>query len=355
MVMARTNRIYHYHVQLSFKGVGAAAKIGRKTSGYTGALAYQDTFIFYNKKCNLVLSRSKKYDDGTILSNINNTVNSQIIKALLCYYAITQDFPTVDNISIIRKQMVAPDYTYAETVDLIQPIVSKVPRTLVCNPNIIDGLLDDNPRGQALRISMSYWLKGIASDDVYYKFEHLWRAFNRLYMYYGKQPKEFDNMVLMRGFIINHSHLFPKSIAVTNSYSDAQLLDFRWSRMILNDYDTPNKTSALAAFVCRYHDGRIMRVLREKLVCRNDNLIAAGLLSKVNNHISLHTTDTVDAELVTLIAIKYAYFVRNKMFHGEVIDGTFRIRNNNLDAEIQKLNALLEVLVMEIMENYQHL
>ena len=72
----------------------------------------------------------------------------------------------------------------------------------------------------------------------------------------------------------------------------------------------------------------------------------------IDNHINNNLHTTVDAELVTLIAIKYSYFVRNKLFHGETADGTFKVKSNNLDNEMKRLNSLLEVLVMELMENY---
>lgn len=55
-----------------------------------------------------------------------------------------------------------------------------------------------------MRIALSYWLKGIASKEKYYKFDHLWRAYNRLFMYQGNTSKEVDCMSKMRIFIINN-------------------------------------------------------------------------------------------------------------------------------------------------------
>ena len=269
----KTNRIYHYHVSITFKGEGTSTRVGRKTSGYSSAHPYLDTLVFYQKSCHLVLSRTKKYEDGTILSNTNNSINTQIIKALLCYYSITSDFPVIDKMTIIRKRVGTADYSYSEANTFIQPLVSKVSRTLKCKPLIVDGMIENNQRGQALRIAMSYWLKGISSDDIYYKFEHLWRAFDRLFLYQGDKPTDHENMVIIRKFILNNSRVFPKSINITNSYSEEKLLSYRWVRMILNDYDTQKKTSALVDFVERYHDGRIMRLFQQKLACRNDYLI----------------------------------------------------------------------------------
>lgn len=354
--MDKTSRIYHYHITIDFKGIGPTNRIGRKYSGYTGKHSYKDTFLFFARRCSMVLSRTKAFNDGEILSHANNSINTQIIKALLCYYALSSDFPIVDKISIVRKRSGQPDFVYTECNNIVQPIGYAANRKLTCSLNVLDALLDESPKGQAVRIAMSYWLKGISSIDVYYKFDHLWRAFNRLFMYQGNDPREHECMKAMRSFILNNPTHFSQSIAITNAYSRDELHGFRWSRMILNDYDTRKKTGALVDFVQRYHDGRIMELLHEKLTCRNNYIDDPNnpiFRSTIDNHINSHLLTTVDAELVTLLSVKYAYFVRNKLFHGETTDGTFKVRPNNIDNEMKLLNRLLEVLVMELMDNHQ--
>lgn len=347
-----TNRIYHYHIKILFQGNGIPRSIGRETSKYSGSLNYEDTFIFGSKSCSMVLSRSKKYEDGSILSNANNTITTQIVKALLCYYAISNDFPNIRSISIVRKQHGHDDYAYTECNSLIQPITSTKIRNLVFQQQDISGLLEETPKGQSLRIAMSYWLKGIASNDEYYKFDHIWRAFNRLFMYQGNSTKEIDCMIDFRNFLIMNSTSFPQSIAITNGYSKDQLHSFRWSKMILNNHDIQSKTKALVDFVKRYHDGRIMALLDEKLSCRRTYLRVEGLDSDVNTYINNHLGDKCDIELVALMTLKYAYFVRNKVFHGETPDGTFKVKQDNIDKEMSSLNELLEILVYEIMKNH---
>ena len=352
-----SKRIYHYHVNIHFKGNGLAYRIGRRTSEYVGSQGFKDTFVFFQKSCGLVLSRTRLYADGEILSKASNSVNTQIIKALLCYYALSADFPLIDSMSIVRKKAGQPDYAYTECDRIHQPIGKSINRTLFCTQNVLDVLLQETPKGQTIRIAMSYWLKGIASNDVYYKFDHLWRAFNRLYMYQGNAAIENECMRVMRTFILSNSSHFSQSISITNAYTNDVLHSFRWSRMILNDYDTRNKTKALVEFVQRYHDGRIMNLLKEKLTCRNNYINAPtnpqDYRAMIDNHINNNLHTTVDAELVTLLSIKYAYFVRNKMFHGEIADGTFKVKLNNLDNEMKLLDDLLEVLVLELIENHQ--
>ena len=348
-----SNRSYRYIVSITFNGVGIS-KAFQKSSVYKGSQSYTDSFEFDKNSCVIKALRSKKYDDGKICSTAKNTINTQIIKALLCYYAVATDYPTIKKISIIREQKKDGDYKYEETNSIIQPIECNANRTKKCDFKVIDCILEDTPRGQAIRIAMSYWLKGISSDDTYYKFEHLWRAFNSIYTYHGNHRKENDNLIEMRKFILNNQDIFQRSIKIVAQYDLTQLSAFRWSRMILNDYDSESKTTALSEFIKRYSDYRIMQMLKEKIKCREQYLKNAHLYDEVINHINLNTS-IVDAELVTLLTIKYAYFVRNKLFHGEVLDGTFKIKENNRDSEIKTINGVLETVIWDIIEYYDRL
>ena len=354
--MKNSKRRHSYNVVIKFRDKNENANLGDKYTEYKGGGLYKDTIIFSEDKISMRLLRSKKYVDGSILSNANNTINAQIIKALLFYYAISKRLPLIEKISICRQDPNNIEYIYTECESFMQPLAishSGILRSLIFAPSIIDVLLSESSKGQSFRIAMSYWLKGYVSDDEYFKFEHYWRAFNRLYKYQGGETNEFDCMVSMRSFILQNEKLFPDSISVTNKYSKSDLHSFRWNKMILNDYDTRKKNKALVSFVLRYHDKRIMQLFKEKLACRMQFLTDEGLDSAVNNHINKHYTAIQDGELVTLIAIKYAYYIRNKFFHGEVPDGTFKIKNDNIDREIQLINNLLEVLVWELMENHR--
>ena len=125
------NRIYHYHINIRFRGKGSAIRIGRRYSEYPGSQGFRDTFVFFSKSCNMVLSRTRSYADGEILSKANNSINTQVIKALLCYYAVSDDFPIVENISIVRRKSGQPDYIYTECDNILQPIGYYTNRLLV--------------------------------------------------------------------------------------------------------------------------------------------------------------------------------------------------------------------------------
>ena len=56
---------------------------------------------------------------------------------------------------------------------------------------------------------VTLYFPGIASSERYYKFDHFWRAFNRLYLYHANTEKDFDGMKHMRQCIIDNPRMFP--------------------------------------------------------------------------------------------------------------------------------------------------
>ena len=285
------------------------------------------------------------------MANSSNSINKQILKGLLYYYSLAKKFPKIKTISIIRNKTNEHDYIYKINHSyIIQPIISKNITIFCFNKNIIKELFNESERGNVYRIVLSYWLKAIASTERYYKFDHLWRAFNRIYLYESNQIKDLNGLIEMRKFILNNADSFLDTILITNAISYDDLRKFRWRQLILNDFDTYKKTDAFRNFVFRYSDERIMNLFKDILPYREEFLKNVGLYGDVVSHIN---QDPIikDGELVTLLSIKYAYFVRNKMFHGEIPDSTFKIYNDNIDNEIDKLNEILSTLIYEILNS----
>lgn len=344
-------RLNHYYIKIDFDKKRTECSVGNIYAKYMSGKENRDSFHFSPDSFTIIASRSKTFDDGTILSNNINSINSQILKGLLYYYSLAKDFPVINKVSIIRKHIKKEDYTYSECkTDIIQPIINQGKSKLPLQKDKLNIIFEETGKGNAIRIALSYWLKGIASTERYYKFDHLWRAYNRLFMYQGNGNKEVECMAKMRSFIIQNENIFPNTLLLTNAYTNKDLRSFRWRNLILNDYSTIKKTQAFCNFILRYHDVRIMNLLNDMLVYRKDFLDQENLLEKVKSHFSSNK-ERYDIEMIPLLTIKYSYFVRNKMFHGEIPDSTFKIHNNNEDMEIDKLNDILSSLIRELINN----
>jgi hypothetical protein len=119
----------------------------------------------------------------------------------------------------------------------------------------------------------------------------------------------------------------------------------------LNNYPrTAKAVNHYKGFVKSYTDKRIIELLKETIAYRKPILESNNLYDEVVDYIDqkMEANITNSIELVPLLCIKYTYFVRNKMFHGEIPESTFKLLQTEEDSEIDNLNILLETLVGEI-------
>jgi len=345
-----TTKDNKYQVKIIFDKRRKECNIGAQNVKYHLGGERYDIFEFKSNELLIDCSRNKKYEDGRILSNNQNSLNLQILKGLIYYYIISNDIPKINSIEIKLIRQKLGDFIYTDKLDM-QPISFKYEKELIFNKEKINIIFKENEKANAIRIALTYWLKGISSDDRYYKFERLWRAYNRLFMFHGGSNKEFDCMKDMRQLIIDNHELFNKSTIITNSFNSNKLRSFRWRKLILNDYPKINNVGAFKEFICRHSDKRIMLLIKDMLPYRKDHLLTKGYLSTVESHLSNNINTSNDIELVTLLSLKYAYYVRNKMFHGEISDRTFTVHETDEDIEIDNINTLLSTLIFELIEN----
>lgn len=107
-----------YYVEVIFTNRRPNCAIGIRNSSYFRSKGRQDTFTFRNNGFTIEAERSCSYSDGSILNSSQNSLNGQILKGLLVYYALASDFPKLKNISILRKrQRIFGDFVYTETLE----------------------------------------------------------------------------------------------------------------------------------------------------------------------------------------------------------------------------------------------
>lgn len=358
----RTN---HYHIKITFtKRSSIVRRIGNVP--YKNSGTFGDSFIFQPKEINIVASRSSIYDRNEILNNTSNSIYQQISKALLYCYAVNLSSLQLRSINIVRKtakkEEMVVDLSYDKKN---QPLQGSITSHVSFNPTDLSVLLQENDDAEKLRNILSHWLKGVFSKDRYYKFERLWRTFEQLSFYCNRldpDKTEFKALRKMREFLINNPNYFTNTDNLLSAMTFEDLRKFHWRELILNNYCRGGKKGVYEGyrdyFVLANTDSRIIDLLDETLVYRKTELNNYGFLVDVQNHISsnkLHP-QIDNMQLAALLCCKYSYFLRNKMFHGEVVDKTFSfIPNNNDDILIDKSNALLEVLTSELINAYNHL
>lgn len=349
-----TKRIYTYHIRIDFNKKRPECSLGNRCSEYPGGkdshgVPYTDAFQFLQDHLVVIAQRGARYDDGSILSNDKNSLYLQMLKALAYYYAYANDVPKIKKVTIVRKQTGREDYTYNECDSFLQPVDDDSVKACRFDSGVLDVVFTNSEKGNAVLTALTYWLKSYEYRNIpSLRFDALWRAFNCLYRYQTDNDKDFEGLRDFKGFIMGNQHLFPNSISITTGYAQSIWDSFRWRALILNDYNAASKMNALSDFIQRYHDSRIMHSLYNIITVRQNYLEPADLWDSVVAHLSSNFATKCDIETLTVLVIKYAYFVRCKYVHGELPENSFKIEHTNIDKELTRLNELFTVFIFEI-------
>ena len=349
-----TKRIYTYHIRIDFNKKRPECSLGNCCSEYPGGkdshgVPYTDAFQFLQDHLVVIAQRGARYDDGSILSNDKNSLYLQMLKALAYYYAYANDVPKIKKVTIVRKQTGKEDYTYNECDSFLQPVDDGSVKTNRFTSGVLDVVFTNSEKGNAVLTALTYWLKSYEYRNIpSLRFDALWRAFNCLYRYQTDRDKDFDGLRDFRGFIMGNQHLFQNSISITTGYDQSIWDSFRWRALILNDYNAASKMNALSDFIQRYHDSRIMHSFYNIITVRQNYLEPADLWDSVVTHLTANFATKCDIETLTVLVIKYAYFVRCKYVHGELPENSFKIEQTNIDKELSRLNELFTVFIFEI-------
>jgi hypothetical protein len=331
--------------------------------------------------------RNAIYSPKHILDNETNTIHTQIIKALIVYYFHIGKYIEIKSINITReKTKILDKYSIPndkEELEQVLPHNYSFLNACIVSSKELSSLFKTDDKSIALFNATSYVLKGIATKEPSEKFEKLWKAFNSIYRYIGQSKNDNECHIKTREFLLNNQSLFLNCKNIAQSLTKEILRDkIRFRDLILNDYETKELTVSFIAFIYRYSDSRIANILFETLVYRDeflkDILSLKNVESKFNkfNHIrhlysdsqgqhkeyiydeiikylQTHITNNIenDMEIIAFICIKYGYYIRNKIFHAEKYDLSFRFIKSKQLNELDWLNEILTTLVLELIYN----
>lgn len=343
-----------YIVKVLFTKSRPNCAIGTRMSSYFKGQGRTDEFVFMKNGFVLNADRSAIYVDGKILTNSQKSLSKQIMKGLLVYYALASDFPKLKSIEIVRKRpSKIGDFVYTETAGFLQPLMSKVPRTLHLDSTDINAILDESDKGETIRIALSYWLKALNSNDVYFKFDRLWRAYDRLLLYQGNNTNEREGIRAMKRLIVAHAAVFPQSTSLTNTYCYEYIRKFRWNKLLYSKSGKYSKPKEIARLAKEYTDKRAVQLYKDLIGGDTVHaiLVSSGEYADVEQHLNINAATENNIDIVLLMSLTYTYHIRCKMYHGEVPDSTFKLKETDEDWEVPQLVTLLELVVYELLNS----
>lgn len=352
---------YKYKISVSFHKGQSVSPIGHLNVPYrAGAVVKNDRVIFYYKKFVLKAERRVLYTQSNILSNSNLAIHQAIERCLLLYYANCSNFPRINNIRIeVTRSDGTFEYEYITDKNTTPLLFDEsVNRDLHHRFMPTQEYLGLDPKGKALRISLSYWLEAINAKTKHIRFEHAWTAFNTIYTHYGKCVQEKDNHIYIRNQIRANEPHFTRTKNGVSHLNSITLRNYRWEVWLNNKLK--NRFGTVEPVMMGISDSRLKNIFSrlyskpqtQRYYTSVDPAKHASLQAKLSAIITMLAAPggNDDLELAFFICINYAYFLRNQRIHGGSINSFCKISPSAEDREFENVSDKLIVMIKELYE-----
>lgn len=295
---------------------------------YKFSQSYSDYLDVSGKIITIRGSRVNKLNVDQVINNYNSEINNQITKALCLYFCINGMICKIKHIKIESHNEKPVNYTSSQLNQLTNGVI-KAPLLHNLNKDSLSVILESTSKGRAYYYALTHLIRALTLENEYDSFEKVWKSFNSMYKEITKGSNDHNCLREMRKFILNHSDHLPLSMSYCKALTMIQIREhMTWNKMILNDFPAIANTKAYSDFILRHTDKRIMEIAKSSTI-RNEFLAQKSLLDVVQNHMTNNLLTINDAEIVSILCIKYMYYLRNKTIHGEHIDAGFRVSPSN--------------------------
>jgi len=322
---------------------------------YYSCGAYRDKLKIEPNSFELLCARSSYNKKDYILENTQNSIHSNTVRAILSVVLLAKVKPQIKELTIYE------DGTALKTLkpeEIHLPIISdEFMLHLGSLPSLnfdafVPYLFSTTKKAHQLTVALiSYMIsfRHTGSD----KFFRLWRAFNSIYTVLSSKKQEKDKIIDFRHWVLNQTN-FKYSCNRVSKFKTHDIRKLRIREMILSDFPDAKRTrKEYKAFVERQtSDARLSQVLLDTLPYRQPFLATPEVVQiKAMLNASITANKNSDIHLVLFIILRYAYFFRNKLFHGESLetDVSFYAKaDERTRKEIEAINAILQIFVLEM-------
>lgn len=320
-------------------------------SNYPGGGTLTDDIHIKNNKITLECYRVGEIKLDGIFDNYQSGLYGQIAKSILYYICIKQAAPSINKIEMLAeyKSEKQQSKTINSSDFKFHPALLPFQHATF-SPTSLEILFGETERSSSILKSISHLIRSKTKNDIFDRFDSLWKSYNALYRTIASKSKDHDCHKDLRSFILAKPIASTNAAALIANLTSKELREkIRWRALILNDYESINLTKSFHDFILRYNDPKLMAVFEEILPYREKFLQTQNLLQPVKNHIAknIQKDITNNQEIVAIICIKYMYFVRNKSAHGERLDRIIGLSNKEAK-EIKWLSSILETLIIDL-------
>ena len=332
-----------------------------------------DTVTFTAKGISIEAERSKSYSEEDIFNNVQNSLYNQMFKALLYHYSVNGDKAVITRITVTviatgKHNVLATK----EFEDNDQPLPVAAP-LMTLDQASLQLLMEETDDAYNLRLAMVHWISAMGESDKKNRLECLWRAFERICIYRRHRNRDeipyVSKALLEMEMEVKGSNLkCPQTMLIAGRMTYDDLRQLMWHDLIMgtykNQYDLTKqreriifKDKYVENFLKFYDDARVVKLLLDTLVYMKSELTAIGEYNNVKASLESKLAMNVrcDADVLALMTCRYAYFLRNRLFHGHslVKCSIFDKRDDKMGVGVTA--RILETLVAELINDFGRL
>lgn len=332
-----------------------------------------DTVTFTAKTISIEADRGKAYTEDDIFNNVQNSLYNQMFKALLYHYSVNGDKAAIIRITVTvvmaGQQSVLASRVFA-AADQPLPVAAPL---ITLDSASLQLLMDESDAAYDLRLTMVHWMSAMDEDDMKNQLECLWRAYERICIYRRHRNRDeipyVSKALLEMEMEVKGSNLTcPQTMSIAGRMTYDDLRQLMWHDLIMgtykNQYDLTKqreciifKDKYIDHFLKFYDDARVVKLLLDTLVYIKSELTAIGEYTNVKASLESKLAMNVrcDADVLALMTCRYAYFLRNRLFHGHslVKCSIFDKRDDKMGVGVTA--RILETLVAELINDFGNL
>ena len=310
--------------------------------------SYSDSVLINNQEVIISGTRNDKINSDNILETQKSTQYRALIKALIYLYFKYGSF-SIENIEVISNN------TEIKSVRLSSQLFEQELPSEYENIST-NGLFKDVKTSDVVMNSLMHIVLSIQSENGN-EFENLWKCFNVLIRERNQQSREateHKRLVYLKDDIIQNIDLSPKVLEYTSGVT-FDYIDSLWiAQMITNNINTnTNAEKRVRELVDSFEDERVLKVLINKIECKKQCFKDSIELYRDEIRLKICEHKKNDVDIVRLLVLKYAYFLRNKFFHAERWPAYFLITNDNL-RELTKISEPLKYICIDLINQYSN-
>ena len=317
--------------------------------------------VFYDNiefnKDEIIISgiRTKKINVETFLLSTLSTVYKEVSKALIYAYLSKGQF----KISDIR--FVSDNKVHSIKENEISQVFAKDNvelNALIISEDFKEMFFANTVDSQTLVKTLMYLI--LSYNEKHYIFDNSWKAFNSIISSLNKTASDFENLKYIRKLLDDNKDKFKKSIEFSRKVDLEYLNVCKTNSMIKNNHPQlkPNKKSKEADTVIErmyknYSDSLLCEYLESKLPCKKKVLEETGLYESTAKYLSDQKQKQISnpLDITRFLVLKYAYYLRNKNFHAEVMANNFLFKNDDSN-ELLRISKPIQYLVIDLINNY---